>query len=113
MANLPDKTERPIYRLIGNPHPVFDGNWQESCGFDSNDVPDFVLHDDCLRDVRRIILAVERSGYLIEPAHAYYAWEQHSVSLEAHWLLVPDNDEQIFNAIRRFLLVAGAAPIKD
>lgn len=94
-----------FYELVGNPHPVFDGRWDESEGFSEETIGVFDPGEDLAKDISRIILAVNHNGYKIEPIHAYYAWDQYSSSLEAHWLMVPDDDENIFDSIRRFLLV--------
>lgn len=90
-------------RFIPNPHPVFDGNRDNSAGFDPS-----LYEEDCAdldADIARIILAFARIGYDISSVAARYAWAEHSDSLSAHWLYVPDNDREIFALCTRFLLL--------
>lgn len=50
-------------------------------------------------DVGRIIGVCYSKGYMISQYDAQAAWEQHSDDYAASWLILPTDNEQLFNII--------------
>ena len=50
-------------------------------------------------DVRRIVEVFADRGYEISYAEAAHAWEQHSESYAAGWLILPEDDSEVYSEI--------------
>lgn len=90
-------------RLIANPESVYDGNHDDSCGYDGDD-SDYeasIANPELGRDVQQIVDAYRAAGDEVSPQHAFYAWGAYSESLSAHWLM-PRGD--LVASTRRFLI---------
>lgn len=51
-------------------------------------------------DVQRIISVCEARGYVIDALTAEWAWCEYSDRYAAGWLFLPEDDEQLFSAVR-------------
>jgi hypothetical protein len=54
-------------------------------------------------DVLRIVEAFANMGHTISEIDAQLAWEEHSDDLCAGWLILPDTDREIMNALIPYL----------
>lgn len=50
-------------------------------------------------DVRKIVKVFDAKGYRIAEEDARAAWEKYSETMCAGWLILPEKNEDIFNAI--------------
>lgn len=57
------------------------------------------LHAD---EIERIVEVCRNAGFDISPRDARRAWEANSESSAANWLSLPDEDEYIVLAVRRY-----------
>jgi hypothetical protein len=94
-----------MIKLIANPDPVDDDFGDRSCGW-------FIGYDQdllaCLEadpafqeDINHLVKVCEEAGYLVSPEAAYYAWQEYSSSLQAHWITV---DNAYFDVMSRYLI---------
>jgi hypothetical protein len=66
------------------------------------DLPDFIngYRSDC-EIIQRVLIA---NGYVNAGLNdAFVLWGQYSDDYCAGWLILPDNDEEIFNCIKRYI----------
>ncbi len=56
-------------------------------------------HEYQKEDIGRIVFVCAQKGYLISEQTAMIAWERYSDMFAAGWLILPNNDEHLFNDI--------------
>ena len=61
-------------------------------------------HEHYPEDVDRIVKVCHDKGYTITRRTAVEIWEEHSESMAAGWLFLPDSDIQIFEIVIRYCL---------
>lgn len=54
-------------------------------------------------DIRRILRVLHSKGYTATVDDIVRAWEAHSEDYCAGWLVLPDNDDEIYTNIMRYL----------
>jgi hypothetical protein len=50
-------------------------------------------------DVDRIVSICKAKGYNISEADAHHAWEEHSDSMAASWLMLDEDDDDVFQSV--------------
>lgn len=53
-------------------------------------------------DVARIVDICKQRGYHISANDAQHAWEEYSDSYAASWLILDDNDDDVFNTVLQY-----------
>lgn len=64
--------------------------------------PEFI--DREMADLERIALVLAQQGYVSTPEQCQLLWEMYSDSLCAGWLFLPESDEDLFEAVRCFII---------
>ena len=60
----------------------------------------FVRHE---RDIERIVRIFLARGFLVSKEEAYQAWCDYSDSYAAGWLILGDNDDEVFRNAMNYL----------
>jgi len=96
-----------MIKLIGNPNPVNDKYGDYSFGYGEYVEKYFLQYADSelIDDIDIIVNAYKNNGYELEPKYAYYAWDEYSQSLNAHWLNLGSYSETYIIEVTKHLLI--------
>lgn len=94
-------------QMVGNPQEVDNGEGDFSMGWDDSTPNQYEcevrLDEDRRNDVNRLVQMFADAGYQVEPAVAWYAWSEVSMSVHAHWLML-DSSANHVESMLRFLI---------